>query len=227
MTKARTAGPVLELPEDLAPGPPPVPPDLDDRRRRPDPEPRPPAGPVVTNARLGMLVFLGAEAMFFTGLIGAFLVFRLGSLTWPPAGQPRLPLLVTGVNTAVLLASGVTMARALRAIRRGDRRGLVRGLLVTALLGTIFLAVQGAEWVRLVHFGLTLTAGIYGSIFYTLIGTHGLHVLGAVLWLGVVLAGAARHRFSAARHVPLELCGMYWYFVVGLWPILFALVYLA
>jgi heme/copper-type cytochrome/quinol oxidase subunit 3 len=98
---------------------------------------------------------------------------------------------------------------------------------VTALLGTIFLTVQGAEWVRLVHFGLTLTAGIYGSIFYTLIGTHGLHVLGAVLWLLVVLAGAARHRFSAARHVPLELCGMYWYFVVGLWPILFALVYLA
>ncbi|MBI2081303.1 MAG: heme-copper oxidase subunit III [candidate division NC10 bacterium] len=226
MARGRTAGPVLDLPEGLSAGPPPLPPDMDDRPRRPDPEPRPPAGPVVSNARLGMLVFLAAEAMFFTGLIGAFLVFRFGSPVWPPPGQPRLPLLVTGVNTAILLASGYTMARGLRAIRRNDRRALARGLLVTALLGTTFLAVQGAEWMRLVRFGLTLSAGTYGSTFYTLIGTHGLHVLGAVCWLLIVLIGAARARFSAARHVAVELCGMYWYFVVGLWPVLFGLVYL-
>jgi heme/copper-type cytochrome/quinol oxidase subunit 3 len=173
-----------------------------------------------------MLVFLGAEAMFFAGLIGAFLVFRLGSLTWPPAGQPRLPVGVTAVNTVILLLSAYTMYRALRAIRGGSRRGLAGGLLATALLGALFLGVQGVEWVRLIHFGLTLSTGVYGATFYTLIGTHGLHVLGAVLWLAVVLVGVTRNRFSAARHVAVELCGMYWYFVVGLWPILFGLVYL-
>jgi heme/copper-type cytochrome/quinol oxidase subunit 3 len=174
-----------------------------------------------------MLIFLAAEAMFFAGLIGAFLVFRFGSATWPPPGQPYLPVGVTGVNTIILLVSAYTMGRALRAIRRGDRRGLVRGLLVTALLGTIFLGVQGYEWIRLVHFGFTVSSGTYGATFYTLIGIHGLHVFGAVLWLLVVLAGARAHRFSATRHAALTICGMYWYFVVALWPVLFGLVYLS
>jgi heme/copper-type cytochrome/quinol oxidase subunit 3 len=163
-----------------------------------------------------MLMFLGAEAMFFAGLIGAFLVFRFGSVMWPPPGQPYLPVGVTGVNTATLLFSAYTMYRAIRAIRGGDRERMVRWLSMTALLGMIFLGVQGYEWMRLVHYGFTLSSGTYGATFYTLIGTHGVHVFGAVLWLLVVLAGAGRNRFSAERHVGLTLCGMYWYFVVGL-----------
>src|SRR3972149_1566649 len=83
--------------------------------------------PAVSNARLGMLIFLGAEAMFFAGLIGAFLVFRFGGATWPPPGQPRLRGGVTGGNTIILLFSAYTMGRALRAIRRGDRQGRVGG----------------------------------------------------------------------------------------------------
>ncbi|MFQ5881886.1 MAG: heme-copper oxidase subunit III [Candidatus Methylomirabilales bacterium] len=184
-------------------------------------------GPPVSNARLGMLMFLGAEAMFFAGLIGAFLVFRLKSVTWPPPGQPYLPVGVTGVNTAILLFSGYTMRRAIRAIRGGNRQGLVRWLLMTALLGMIFVGVQGYEWIRLVHFGLTLSSGAYGATFYTLVGIHATHVLAAAVWLLIVLVGAKGKRFSAQRHVGVDLCGMYWYFVVALWPVLFTLVYLS
>ncbi len=186
-----------------------------------------PAKRPVSNARLGMLIFLGAEAMFFAGLIGAFLVFRLGSATWPPPGQPYLPVGATGVNTLILLFSAYTMCRAVRAIRGGNRQGLAGWLLMTALLGTIFLGVQGYEWARLIHFGFTLSSGTYGSTFYTLIGLHGAHVFGAVLWLLIVLAGARAHRFSTTNHVAVMVCGMYWYFVVGLWPVLFTLVYLS
>ncbi len=181
----------------------------------------------VSNAHLGMLMFLGAEAMFFAGLIGGFLVFRLGSATWPPPGQPYLPVGVTSINTAILLFSAYTMWRATRAIRGGNRQGLKRWLLVTALLGMVFLGVQGSEWIRLVDFGLTWSSGTYGATFYTLIGVHGAHVFGAVLWLLVVLAGAGADRYSAKRRIGVELCGMYWYFVVGLWPVLFTLVYLS
>jgi heme/copper-type cytochrome/quinol oxidase subunit 3 len=183
--------------------------------------------PPVSNARLGMLMFLGAEAMFFAGLIGAFLVFRLGSEVWPPPGQPYLPVGVTGVNTAILLFSAYTMRRAVHAVRAGNRLALYRWLQTTAVLGTIFLTVQGYEWMRLIRFGLTLSSGTYGATFYTLIGTHGAHVFGAVLWLLIILAGARRNRFSAMRHVGLTVCAMYWYFVVGLWPVLFTLVYLS
>jgi heme/copper-type cytochrome/quinol oxidase subunit 3 len=191
--------------------------------------PHPPVasgGPVVSNARIGLLMFLGAEAMFFAGLIGAFLVFRLGSPAWPPPFQPRLPVLVTGVNTVVLLVSGVTIQMALRAVRAGRLNGLGGYLLTTAFLGGLFLTVQGYEWIRLVRFGLTMSSGIYGSTFYTLIGCHGLHVFGAVLWLMVVLLQGRRGRFTAQQHTGVELCAMYWTFVVGLWPILYGLVYL-
>ncbi|MBI3988153.1 MAG: heme-copper oxidase subunit III [candidate division NC10 bacterium] len=193
----------------------------------PPEDPRPSAGPLVSNAYLGMLIFMGAEAMFFAGLIGAFLVFRLGSVTWPPPFQPRLPVMITGINSVILLVSAYTMHRALRAIRRGNQAGLVKGLLLTALLGLLFLGVQGSEWIRLVHFGLTLASGSYGATFYTLIGIHGFHVLGAVVWL-LILSILSRHRrFSASNHGAVQLCGMYWYFVVGLWPILYTLVYLS
>lgn len=184
------------------------------------------ADPPVSNARIGVLLFLGAEGMFFAGLISAFLVFRVGSIVWPPPFQPRLPVAVTAFNTVILLFSGYTMHRALHAIRRGNRQGLVNGLLATALLGTIFLSVQGIEWVRLLQFGLTLSSGVYGSTFYTLIGCHAAHVFGAVIWLLIVLGLARGNRFSAKHHIGVEVCRMYWYFVVAVWPVLFGLVYL-
>ena len=72
-----------------------------------------------------MIMFLGAEAMFFAGLMGAFLVFRVGSPVWPPPFQPRLPATVTGVNTLILLLSAVTMRLAFLANGRGERKRLV------------------------------------------------------------------------------------------------------
>ena len=182
--------------------------------------------PVVSNAVLGMLMFLAFEAMFFAGLLGAFLVFRLASTNWPPPGEPYLPIGVTWINTGILVGSVYTMRRAHRAIRAGNQAGLVHGLGLTALLGATFLAVQGSEWIRLVHYGLTLRSGTYGATFYTLIGCHGVHVLAAVLWLAAVLCLATRGRFSPERHIGVQLCKMYWMFVVGLWLVLFPSVYL-
>jgi heme/copper-type cytochrome/quinol oxidase subunit 3 len=191
--------------------------------------PAPPVRPNVTigsNAWLAVLMFIGAEVMFFAGLIGAFLVFRLAAAIWPPPFQPRLPLGVTGVNTFILIASAITMRFAVRAARAGAFNWVLRMLSVTAALGAAFLVVQGYEWARLLHFGLTLSSSVYGGLFYTLIGFHALHVAGALVWLVVVLAQAKRQRFSMERHVGLQTCAMYWTFVVALWPALYVLVYL-
>jgi heme/copper-type cytochrome/quinol oxidase subunit 3 len=215
---------VDELLADIGRIPPPMPPGDEDDGERPSGEPE--RTPLVSNAVLGMLMFLGTETVLFAGLVGAFLVLRLGAQVWPPPFQPRLPVEVTGVNTAVLLASGVTMWRALRAIRRGSQEGLTRGLGQTALLGLTFLGIQGYEWTRLVHFGLTVSSGAYGSTFYTLVGAHGLHVLAALIWLVAVLVSARRGRFTPRSHVGVVLCAMYWSFVVFVWPVLYTLVYL-
>lgn len=225
MAQGTVTAPALE---ELAPRMPEVPPGIPPRPNEEGPPPwlPPRKEPVVSNAVLGMLMFLAFEAMFFAGLLGAFLVFRLASTNWPPPGEPYLPIGVTWINTGILVASTYTMRRAHRAIRAGNQAGLVHGLGLTALLGATFLAVQGSEWIRLVHYGLTLRSGTYGATFYTLIGCHGVHVLAAVLWLAAVLLLATRDRFSPARYVGVQLCKMYWMFVVGLWLVLFPSVYL-
>src|SRR5574341_1451449 len=133
-----------------------------------EPPPVRPQAPVGNNAWLAVLMLLGAEAMFFAGLMGAYIVFRLSATVWPPPFQPRLPVGVTGVNSLILLVSALTMHWAVGAGRGGMTSNLVRQLTFTVLLGAFFLLIQGSEWVRLVHFGLTTSSSVYGGLFYTL-----------------------------------------------------------
>jgi heme/copper-type cytochrome/quinol oxidase subunit 3 len=172
---------------------------------------------------LGMAIFVATEAMFFAGLISAFWVLRAEAITWPPPGQPRLPVEVTAVNTLLLLASGWTVQRAVRAVRGGEPWA-VRWLGATLLLGAAFLTIQGVEWLRLIGFGLTTGSGLYGATFYALIGAHALHVCAAIVPLAVALR---RVRGGRADAVWLEPVRMYWTFVVAVWPVLYGLVYLA
>jgi Heme/copper-type cytochrome/quinol oxidase, subunit 3 len=120
----------------------------------------------------------------------------------------------------------VTMLLALRANRRDDRTRLLLLLSWTAFLGTGFLLIQGFEWVRLLHFGLTVSSSVYGGLFYTLIGFHGAHVCGALVWLLVVWIKARQGKYNRRNEVGLQMCSMYWIFVVALWPVLYGLVYL-
>jgi len=189
----------------------------------------PPVGtwrPPISNAQLALLILIAFETMTFAGLVTAYWVLRAGSFSWPPADLPRLPLAVTWVNTAMLLFSAVTMARATAAARAASRGGVRTALAATAVLGAGFVAVQGTEWVRLIRQGLTLSSGTYGATFYTLIGLHALHVVAALLWLLIVLALASRRGTDGARQSAVRLCATYWYFVCALWVVLFGVVYL-
>ncbi|ETW96946.1 MAG: hypothetical protein ETSY1_24615 [Candidatus Entotheonella factor] len=180
----------------------------------------------IHNARLGMIMLLASETMFFAGLIGSFLLFRISNQVWPPPMFPRLPVLVTLINTLFLLYSAVTMWQARRAMRCGLQARSVMFLLYTTVLGVVFLGIQGYEWTKLIRVGLTLSSGVYGATFYILIGTHALHVLGAVIWLAVVWWRARKGHYRPGRDVGMAVCGMYWFYVVGLWPVLYWLVYL-
>lgn len=184
-------------------------------------------GLAINSASFGLLIFLATEAMFFAGLISAFLILRAGHVTWPPLDQPRLPVAATGINTLFLILSAYTMQRALQSIRAGKPKALTSWLLATGVLGVIFLSVQGFEWLRLVQFGLTFNSSIYGGTFYALIGCHGVHVLVAVIVLFVVVGRAINKRYSVQNHTAIELCRMYWLFVAGVWPVLYLLVYLS
>src|SRR4029077_6071485 len=168
-----------------------------------DPTPR---RPLLDNAVLATMFLIGGEIMLFGGLGFSFLIIRGAAPGWPPPLQPRLPVGVTAANTVVLLWSSVAMIAALRARARGDRRRFVRGLSLAAGLGCLFLAIQGVEWFRLISFGLTAASGVYGGAFSQLIGAHAAHVMAALAWLAIVLARAARGRFTGAREATVTAC---------------------
>ena len=203
--------------------PPPPPPTGGDDESDRDPARR---RPLLDNAVLATIFVIGGELMFFAGLVFSFWIVRLAAPIWPPPLQPRLPLGVTAANTVVLLASSGAIVAATRARAEGGRRAFVGGLALAASLGTVFLAVQGYEWFRLIGFGLTVASGTYGTTFYTLIGAHAAHVVAALAWLGVTLTLAARGRFAGPRASAVTACAMYWHFVVALWPIVYVTVYL-
>ena len=178
--------------------------------------------PLVASSVLGMLIFVAAEVMFFAGLISAFTIVRAGSPIWPPPNQPRLPIERTAINTAALLLSGVALAIAHRTYLR-DRRKARVPLLVAMLLGGFFVLFQGAEWVALLSQGLTLTSSTLGSFFYLIVGLHALH---AVIAIGLLAYAWLRLQRGWLVQSQLVTAEVFWYFVVGLWPVLYGVVYL-
>lgn len=175
---------------------------------------------------LATLLFLLTEVMLFCGLISAHVVLRAQAGPWPPAGQPRLPVETTALNTLVLLVSGVFAWRSVSAVAGGELRRFRRRLAAAFGLGATFLVLQGAEWVQLVGHGLTSSSSLYGSLFYTLVGCHALHVAAALVVLAVVLARAFSGRYGPDDHAGVVAMRLYWTFVVAVWPPLYALVYL-
>jgi len=183
-------------------------------------DPRPP--PILPNAVLGMLIFVVAEAMLFAGLISAFTIVKAGSVgAWPPPGQPRLPAQETLFNTFALLASGAVLWHARRAFQDAPARA-VRPLTIAMGLGTFFVLFQGAEWVLLIREGLTLGSSNHGSFFYLIVGAHALHAIGGLAVLGTAWLRLRRGRLAPSFFAAAQT---FWLFVVGLWPILYVLVY--
>lgn len=177
-------------------------------------------------AKLAILLFIVAELMFFAGLVSAFLVFRFSpAAPWPPLGQPRFPILITAINTVLLLVSVFTFRQAFQSLKNGKKALYLTLLILTAILGAQFLLIQGHEWLELVKFGLSVHANVYGGFFYMLVGLHGIHVFGGVLALLWVLVRSLMGAYNAKQNLGVDLCLTYWYFVVGLWPVLFGLIY--
>lgn len=181
----------------------------------------------IPNAVLGMSFFLAVEAMLFCGLISSFVVIRAGMENWPPIGQPRLPIALTGFNTLCLMASGVFAVKARKALARDEAAHFLLCIGSALLLGLFFVSVQGLEWMALIHEGLTLQSSRYGAIFYFLIGMHALHAVAGLATLAFIWLRARRGNLRSAQRPVFDAALMYWLFVTGLWPILYVVVYLA
>ena len=179
------------------------------------------------NPVLGMLLFIVSEIMFFAGLFAAYFNLRTATGIWPPEGNGAFELhseiLFPAIMTTLLVLSSVTCQFAAWRIRRGDRQGMNRALLMTVLLGVIFLIGQAYDYTQL---GFGIADGVFGSTFYVLTGFHGAHVLGGVLMLTVCLYRGGLGQFSAQHHDMVEATSIYWHFVDVVWILLFALLYI-
>jgi len=179
----------------------------------------------VDNRKLGVWVWLGSEAVFFSALIVVYIVMRGKSITGPFPHE-ALNVSLTAANTFVLICSSLTMVMALSAIQSGNQRGLWRWLVATMALGLVFLGGQAFEFTSLGQQGLTLSSNVFGGTFFTLTGFHGAHVLVGVIWIGFVVMRSLRGGYTQSSHMMVELTGLYWHFVDLVWIIIFTLVYL-
>lgn len=137
-------------------------------------------------------------------------------------GPWGLPLL----NTIILMTSGVTLTWAHWGLKKANNAQLVKGLIMTIVLGVIFFFVQGYEYWHAHHaMDLTLNSGVYGSTFYMLTGFHGLHVTIGTIMLIVIAVRSAKHHFTEHNHFAFEAVAWYWHFVDVVWIALFIFVY--
>jgi len=179
---------------------------------------------LVSSSIFATVILIMTEVMFFAALISAYMIIRSGAEEWPPWGQPRLPVFATALNSLTLLASAFCLHRSVKVF--SSQASQSKQLLALAIaLGIVFVSVQGYEWVQLISFGLTITSSTYGGVFYLIIGAHGLHVIGGLL----ALLACLRRFSSTSQQLTIDnfrAAQIFWYFVVGVWPILYTLVYL-
>jgi heme/copper-type cytochrome/quinol oxidase subunit 3 len=175
--------------------------------------------------KLGMICFIGSEAVFFTMLILAYPYFR-GSGFNTPNAKDSLDITQTAIFSICLFSSSFTMWQCDRNLAKGRQRPMLFWLILTVVLGATFLIGQGVEYSKLLGEGLNLNRNLFGTTFFTLTGFHGLHVFIGLVALatlaGLGLAGMIKGPKSAA----VEAISLYWHFVDVVWVIIFSMVYL-
>ncbi len=200
-------------------------------------------------ASLGMWLFLVTEIMFFGGMFCAYLIYRLQHFNDFAAASQSLSIKLGATNTAVLIASSLTVVLAVHAARHGKRKLLVFYLLATIVLGCTFLGVKAVEYtdkfkehhvpgpsfnfvpermqghpeqppIDMRH------AEMFFSLYFVMTGMHALHmIIGVGLFSGLAYL-AWKGRYTADYYTPIENAGLYWHFVDVVWIYLFPLLYL-
>jgi len=189
--------------------------------------------------RIGMVVFILSEAMFFFTFFWSFIKSWLGSvyvledawpvskISWPPSGIKTLdPWNLPFLNTMILLLSGTTVTWGHYSLLKGDNKSLIRALSVTVGLGVCFTVIQGYEYYHAAFsLGEEGYKSIYSSNFYMITGFHGVHVIIGTIFLAICLLRAIGNQLTLKDHLGFEFAAWYWHFVDVVWIFLFIFVY--
>jgi cytochrome c oxidase subunit 3 len=170
-----------------------------------------------------VFLVLGTETVLFGTLVMTYLFLRAGGTDAVFLHPKSLDVIIASLNTLVLVASAFLAWNAHRSIREGQVKSLKTNLLLTLLLGTIFIAGQVFEFK---HSGMRINASVFGGVFFALISFHALHVLVGTIVLALNYVRSRLGDFSVNRHVAITAGTWFWYYVVMVWLVLFTVLYL-
>jgi heme/copper-type cytochrome/quinol oxidase subunit 3 len=187
--------------------------------------PQIPTSSGVTNAKLGVWLFLASEVMLFATLFTTYLVLRMASPSWPRGWEVlNVPLAMT--NTFVLITSSVTIVMAYVKAFDKDRAGFKLYMLITLALSFVFLGIKAVEYGTKFHHNHFPSTNIFYAVYFTMTGLHGLHVIGGII-LNSALLYLSKEQFDHPLFLGrIEGAGLYWHFVDIVWIFLFPGLYL-
>nr|AVW86229.1 cytochrome c oxidase subunit 3 [Pholoe pallida] len=183
---------------------------------------------VTKGLRWGMILFIASEVLFFFAFFWAFFHSSLApapelGCSWPPTGvTPLNPFAIPLLNTAVLLASGVTVTWAHHALMHAQRTEAIQALTITVTLGLYFTVLQAMEYFEA---PFSIADSAYGSTFFVATGFHGLHVIIGSTFLLICLIRTTAHQYCPGHHFGFEAAAWYWHFVDVVWIFLYICIY--
>jgi len=176
--------------------------------------------------KLGMWIFLAADAMTFGAAIAAYAALRMDNVNWPDPAQ-YLGIAFTALMTFILIVSSLTMVEALSSIKHGNMPRFQLFLGLTILGGLAFLGMQAREWHELIwDRGLSIKTSLFSATFFILTGFHGCHVTGGVIYNAVHWLRGLAGKMDRSKANLIEIAGLYWHFVDLVWILIFTFVYL-
>ncbi|HVA82259.1 MAG TPA: heme-copper oxidase subunit III [Candidatus Binataceae bacterium] len=178
------------------------------------------------SGKLGMWVFLAADAMTFGAAIAAYGALRYNNINWPNPSY-YLGITTTAIMTFILICSSVTMVEALTGVQNGNQSKFRIYMFGTILGGVAFLTMQAFEWHHLlVERGMSIHRDLFDATFFILTGFHGCHVFGGVVYNTVLWIRGLMGKIPQSKAGLVEIAGLYWHFVDLVWILIFTFVYL-
>ena len=183
------------------------------------------AHPEGSSTLLGFWIYLMSDCLIFAVLFATYGVLG-GNYAAGPAPKDLFELPLVALNTSMLLLSSITYGFAVIAMQNRNRKSTQTWLLITALFGLAFISIELYEFSELIHEGATPQRSAFLSSFFTLVGTHGLHVTFGIVWIFTLVTQIAKHGLVEANRRRLMCLSMFWHFLDVVWIGVFTFVYL-
>ncbi|HLX64665.1 MAG TPA: cytochrome c oxidase subunit 3 [Planctomycetota bacterium] len=173
--------------------------------------------------KFGVWLFLASEVMFFTGLLGSYVVLRFAQPAVFHEDAAKLNWMLAALNTAILISSSFTMVLAVKHAHAQKLEDAGKFLIITFLLGCAFLGLKAIEYGMKIEHGIVPSTSLFFASYFTLTGCHALHIIGGLIPMLLLFRKA---RNGTLTGEGTELLGLYWHFVDLVWIFLFPLLYL-